>query len=130
MWKDQYVNRYFNILLKYHSKVIIELAGHDHYADLRYHSSQGMPSDLSIEDASSKFNFHNLLVAPGITPNKAQQPGFAVFEINSGVPENLQMTFLDITKFIGTVSSVPSYKELKWLHTDFSSTYGLKQLDA
>jgi len=89
-----------------------------------------MPSDLDIQDASSKFDFHNLFVAPGITPNKEQQPGFAVFEVNNGVPENLSMTFLDITKFIGTVSSVPSYKNLKWLHTDFASDYGLKKLDA
>jgi len=109
MWKQEFVEKYFTTTLKYHDKIVMELVGHDHYADLRYHSSQGMPSDLNIKDASTKFNFHNLFVAPGVTPNKEQQPGFAVFEVNSGVAENLRMTFLDLTKFIGTVSSVPSF---------------------
>jgi len=59
LWHDSFTSSYFSTLLKYHDKVMIEVSGHDHYADLRYHSSQGMPSDLDIDDADDKFDFHN-----------------------------------------------------------------------
>ena len=77
-----------------HEAVAIEVMGHDHYADLRYHSSDNV---LDFDDTDTKFDFHNLFVAPGITPNKGNNPGVAMFEISSdGVPSNLQMEFIDL----------------------------------
>jgi len=90
-----------------------------------------MPSDLDIQDASEKFDFHNIIVAPGITPNKDQQPGITVLDVNNGIPENLRMTFLDLSKYIGSEwSQVPAFNEVDWLYVDFAAKYGLKQLDA
>jgi hypothetical protein len=52
------------MLRDYHDVVIIEVAGHDHYSDLRYHSSNNV---LELPDPAVKFNFHNILIAPGVT---------------------------------------------------------------
>jgi hypothetical protein len=59
--------------------VIIEVAGHDHYADLRYHSSNNV---LDLPDPAVKFDFHNILISPGVTTWDEQNPGVAYFEIN------------------------------------------------
>lgn len=35
-WKANYTTRYANIIRKYHNLIMLEVAGHDHVADLRY----------------------------------------------------------------------------------------------
>ena len=37
LWRDDYRDRYFNFLLKYKNQLVIEIAGHDHWEDLRYY---------------------------------------------------------------------------------------------
>jgi len=70
------------------------VTGHDHYADLRYHSSFNV---LDMEDTETKFDFHNLFVAPGVTPNKGNNPGVAMFEVtDDGLAHNLRMEFIDL----------------------------------
>ena len=64
---ETYSERYFQILRTFKDQIVIEVFGHDHYADLRYHSSDSVPG---LKDADPKFDFHNLFVAPGVTPNK------------------------------------------------------------
>ena len=68
--------------------------GHDHLADLRYHSSDNV---VGLPDSDVKIDFHNLFVAPGVTPWSGQNPGVAMFEISdAGVPSNLQLEFIDL----------------------------------
>mmetsp|Transcript_15023 Transcript_15023/g.18994 ORF Transcript_15023/g.18994 Transcript_15023/m.18994 type:complete len:177 (-) Transcript_15023:133-663(-) len=99
--------------------------GHDHYADLRYHSSDNV---LDLEHTDSKFDFHNMLVAPGITPNKGNQPGVAVFEVSdAGVPSNLRFEFMDLVSQVGA-SSV-DYSDIKFFSLDMAE-YGLTTLTA
>jgi hypothetical protein len=77
--------------------VAIEVWGHDHLSSLRYHSSEDV---LDFEDPEDKFDFHNFIVAPGITPEKGQNPGVATFEVTpEGVPTNLKYDFIDMTSF-------------------------------
>ena len=74
--------------------IIIEVGGHDHYADLRYHSTSNVKN---LQDITPESDFHNLLVAPGITPNKGQNPGVAHFQIDDNlVPTNHKMEFLNL----------------------------------
>ena len=47
-----------------HDLVVIEVVGHEHFSDLRYHSSDNV---LDMPNTSSKFNFHNMLITPGIS---------------------------------------------------------------
>ena len=39
MWDENLAETYFNIIQKYHDKIIIEVGAHDHFSDVRYHSS-------------------------------------------------------------------------------------------
>ncbi len=77
--KPECAKPYFSMLRDYHDVVIIEVAGHDHYADLRYHSSNNV---LDLPDPAVKFDFHNILISPGVTTWDEQNPGVAYFEIN------------------------------------------------
>ena len=50
-----------------------------------------------MDDTGLKFDFHNVFIAPGITPEKGNNPGVAMFEISEeGVPSNLQMEFINL----------------------------------
>lgn len=79
LWHDKYNNPYFQLLRDNHDLVVIEVGGHDHFADLRFHSSKGV---AELNDPSSLFNFHNLFVSPGMTPYGDSNPGVSMFEIN------------------------------------------------
>jgi hypothetical protein len=97
--------------------------GHDHYTDLRYHSSHGV---VDLPDTDVKFDFHNLFVAPGVSANKGNNPGVALFEVSADiVPTNLQFEFLDLVPQVGQ-SSV-SYSDLKFLSLKMSE-YGVTSL--
>lgn len=64
--------KYTDLLLEFKDRLIIEVSAHDHFADVRFHS------------AGSKGGFyHNLIVSPGISPIKNQNPGYAVFNIDA-----------------------------------------------
>ena len=67
MWNDKYVLNYLQTLRTYADQVVIEVSGHDHYADFRYHSSWNIKE---LDNTPEEFSFHNLIVAPGISPNK------------------------------------------------------------
>jgi hypothetical protein len=61
------------MFLQYKDRIVIEVSGHDHFADIRYHSDGA---------SSNKQFYHSILISPGISPNKNQNPGVAVFEID------------------------------------------------
>ena len=95
----EFNTRYFDILSKYSDKIIIEGVAHDHYSDLRYHSSVGTSSN-------SKSFYHSMLVSPGVTPIDGQNPGVAVFDINDGVASNLVLHFVELERTYGW-NSIP-----------------------
>ena len=122
MWKDAANTQYFATLRDYHEQVVIEVVGHDHFSDLRYHSSFNV---CDLPDTDVEFNFHNLLVSPGVTPRDGSNPGVTTFEITEDlVPQNLRMEFLNLND---TLSESP---KLTWNSVDFAQVWGLKQLDA
>jgi len=83
---------------------------------------------LDIPDPKDEFNFHNMFVAPGVTPNKEQNPGVAIFEVTSdGVPHNLRFEFMDI--YSQYFSSSVEYSDLKFNSLDMSE-YGLTEITA
>jgi hypothetical protein len=94
----------------------MEVGGHDHFADLRFHESTGV---ADIKDAKTEFNFHNLFVSPGMTPYGDSNPGVAMFELTSDfVPQNLKMEFLNLDATFG-MQSVP-YSEAVWWSVDYA----------
>jgi len=84
-WQAEELNKstcaeaYFSLLRDYHDVVLIEVSGHDHYADLRYHSSNNV---FDSADTDVKFDFHNILISPGVTPWDKSNPGVTLFEID------------------------------------------------
>ena len=54
---------YFKIMEKYKDRIIIELAGHDHFLSLRSH-----------KEAENDY-FHNIMVNPSITAWYKNNPG-------------------------------------------------------
>lgn len=95
---------------------MIEVYAHDHYADLRYHSSHNV---LDLPDLDPKFDFHNIFIAPGITPNKGNNPGMAVFEVSDdGVPSNLAFEFMDLVPQLGADSV--AYEDVQFLSLPMS----------
>jgi len=87
LWKEEPTKEYNELLRDYHENIVIEVGAHDHYADLRYHSSHNVPD---LKDTSEQFYFHNIVINPGITPNKGQNPGIAMLEIDeNNLPINV-----------------------------------------
>jgi hypothetical protein len=125
LWHDKYNNPYFQMLRDNHDLVVMEVGGHDHFADLRFHTSKNV---AELKDLSgSTFNFHNLFVSPGMTPYGNSNPGVSKFELNSDfVPQNLRMEFLDLDYTIGK-QSVP-YSEAKFWTVDYAKDYGVTDL--
>jgi hypothetical protein len=93
---------YFEILDKFSDKIILEIYGHDHFGDLRYHTN------------AAGVNNHNFMVTPGMTPNKKQNPGSAVINFINNVPQSPKFVFLDLEKTYG-MSSVPAASALHFL---------------
>lgn len=126
LWHDDYNTEYFKLLRDYHEQVIIEVVGHDHYSDLRYHSSNNV---AGLEDTDDSFDFHNVLVAPGVTPYDNSNPGFAKFTISDDlVPTALHMEFLNLQATLGQDSV--AYAEIDWWSVDFSKMWDVTDIDA
>ena len=92
---------YFGLLSEFRDNIVIEVCAHDHYADVRYHSSGNT--------TAKKFFFHNLIVSPGVTPIDGSNPGFGVFEVDATtfIPRNLELHFLPLEKTYGW-KSIPT----------------------
>ena len=65
MWHSEANARFFELLLKYAGQIAIEVGGHEHVTDIRYHSTDGL---YNSQSPPSQANFHNILIAPGVTP--------------------------------------------------------------
>ena len=82
--------------------MIIELAGHDHFASLRTHQ------------IDSNDYFHNLLVAPSITPWYKNNPGVSSLAVNDDlIPCKLRTTFLNLDRTIGK-EEVTAFEDLEF----------------
>jgi hypothetical protein len=88
---------------------------------LRYHSSNNV---ADLPDTDDKFDFHNMLVSPGITAYDNSNPGVTTFEITEDlIPHNLRMEFLNLKDTIGKPAG---YTNLKWNPVDFAKMWNLK----
>jgi hypothetical protein len=94
LWHPDETRKYFEILRKNQSKVLIEVGAHDHLPALKYHSASGV---LNLPDPEVDFLFHNMLIAPSVTPMRGTNPGMAHFEVDDGIVHGLQYEFLDLS---------------------------------
>ena len=105
------------MLDEYKDRIVIELAGHDHFASLRTHKSTVNPDE----------KYHNLFVAPSITPWYSNNPGVTSFENDDFVPKKLRTTFMNLNQTIGQHEVLPKedieFRELVW-----EDQYGIDEL--
>ena len=80
LWTEDYTRRFASILERYSDRIIIELSGHEHLGDFRYHEGsifykgsplmKGVSSDeekaLNLSFVGPK-RYHNMLIDPGLT---------------------------------------------------------------
>ena len=75
LWKEEPAAEYFRILEQYADKIIIEISGHDHIPSLRVHEKQNTEGEY----------FHNIFIAPSITPWYHNNPGVTSLEISDSL---------------------------------------------
>jgi len=84
---------------------MLEVAGHDHIADLRY-SDQKYSNDTK----GSNYSFHNIIVAPSTTLSSKSMSGYTIFKVDPEtlIPNSLKMVFLPINS---TIAPNPSKQQ-------------------
>jgi len=104
------------LLEDYRDKIIFEVAGHDHLADVR-----------TVKVDNSDDYYLNKVIFPGWTSATSNQPGFATFwyDTETSKATDLKLTFANLQDTIGKPETMP-YTDLKWLNVDFDSQFGLK----
>ena len=123
MWEDLPNTVYFDLLHRFKDRVVIELAGHDHFASLRSH------------EATDGSFYHNIFVAPSITPWYSNNPGVSSFRIEKRdadgdwVPLGLRSTFLNLNATIGLEAPLP-LDQLDFRELDFEKDFGLVDMSA
>ena len=111
---------------KYQDKIILEVAGHDHFGSLRYHETKAG----DWEGTSGSSLFHNFLVAPSITAWYGNNPGVTVLEVGDDlIARNLKSSFLNLEATIGRVDDTP-YSELEFRNLDWTVDFGVQDLTA
>ena len=74
----------------------MEFSGHDHFSSLRVHKE------------ATKDKYHNIFIAPSITPWYANNPGVTSLELSADlVPHNLHSTFLNLNTTFGHSEPLP-----------------------
>ena len=106
-------------MLKYKDKVVIELAGHDHWEDFR----MNIDSDGNM--------FRNMFIATGVGLDHKQLPGFNTMKIDevTVMPKEFKETILDVTKAYG-MDTAPPLDSLPVHTIDFAKDYGLNEYSA
>ena len=70
LWTSDYTRSFAQILERYADKVVIEISGHEHVADVRYHNGSVFSSSLTNNTTRSNegpFRYHNMVINPGVT---------------------------------------------------------------
>ena len=96
LWNDKPNTIYFDVLERNKDKILIELAGHDHLASLR------------AAMADDERAYHNIFIAPSITPWYKNNPGVSSFEVTGQLmPQNLRSTYLNLQQTFGYEEPLP-----------------------
>jgi len=117
LWDTNWNKKYFDLLKDNKDRLVIELAGHDHWEDLRMYLDK---------DGNA---YRNMFVATGVGMDHNQLPGFNTMKIDgkTSVPKDLKEYILDITPTFG-MDSLPKLDELNVRTVDFAKDFGIEDL--
>ena len=138
LWSDEASEAYLQVLRDFKHRILLEVAGHDHFSSLRthresedeyYHNLVMMGLRLAMISRCEKVCVGAyLFMAPSITAWYKNNPGVSSFQINDDlVPVSLRQTFLNLKPTIGRDEALP-YEELEFRSLDYEAQYGLKGL--
>jgi sphingomyelin phosphodiesterase acid-like 3 len=103
MFKDDYTQKYVDLLRKYAKTIQYNVTGHSHFADFR------LGGNVAI------------LIAPSISADKSNNPAFQIYDVNaSGTVTNIAQYSLDLT------AAKPIWTKL----LDFDKTFHEKEITA
>jgi hypothetical protein len=121
LWTDDYTYRFGLILERFASKIIIELSGHEHTADVRYHLGSALFNSTTLKKTHKHHShavkqyslpayYHNMIINPGATSFDGANPGYTMFDLDIKrlVAMNLKMSFFGIEKTYSWTSPYPS----------------------
>lgn len=130
LWNSYPTKLYFDILAEYSNKIIMEVGGHDHLSSLRYHCKKDIIETLKHVDSNDEdFLFHNIVIAPSMTPWYSNNPGTGMFQIRDTdlIPFGLKHSFLNLRPTLGQEAPTP-FDKLEFRHLDFEKEFGLTEL--
>lgn len=91
VWTEEYVRDYTAILERFSDRIVVELSGHEHMADIRYNNGSALYNTSSLYTGLSPqqkqdlvgfigpARYHNMLIHPGVTAFDGQNPAFTKF---------------------------------------------------
>jgi hypothetical protein len=111
--------KFIDLFKKYQHKVILEIAGHDHWEDLRM-----IKTRRGVE-------YRPLLILTGVSPVFGQLPGFNTLKINTEkyIATNLVEYSLDITKTYG-MKKYPIFEDIPKNVLNYSMEFNITELTA
>lgn len=97
LWFSTNNDHYFDLFEANQKQIVIEIAGHDHWEDVR------------VFNRDTKGAMRNIFIAAAVSPDHGQLPGFNTFKVDldTFVPFDVVQTNSDITSVYGK-SSIPS----------------------
>jgi hypothetical protein len=104
LWMKDQETHYFDLFQQHQDRIILEVAGHDHWGDVRYNDAkEGV--------------YRNMFIPIAVGMNQGNLPGFSTFTIDKDTfePSGLEISSLDIQATYGLteippLSSIPKYK--------------------
>ena len=136
------VRRFASILERFPQKIIIEISGHEHLCDVRYHNGslffpqspllKNLPRNEQLQylNFTGPKRYHNMLISPGVTSFDGQNPGYTVMQLNltSQIAYDLKMTFLPIDKTYNWTMPFPDVMTWPWNVLNFTEYIGINEI--
>ena len=109
MWVEKY-NTIFRerILERFKDKILLEVAGHEHFGDIRY-SHKGSDNKEFLKENEKDIS-HLLVVCPSVSPDTWVNPGYATFNLdeNNLIVKDLNFTFLHLESTYNSTLAYPN----------------------
>mmetsp|Transcript_8277 Transcript_8277/g.12364 ORF Transcript_8277/g.12364 Transcript_8277/m.12364 type:complete len:664 (-) Transcript_8277:235-2226(-) len=99
LWKDEYVQKYYDIITKYKDIIATQLYGHIHSDEFRLISSPPLTSSSSSNTSSSSSSLPPMLLHGSITPLYGSNPNFRImtYDTISGTILDYDVYSIDIS---------------------------------
>jgi hypothetical protein len=101
LWNETFTREFGRIVETYSDRILIEISGHEHLADVRYSNGSVIFNNTPGANLTGPKLFHNMLIAPGVTAFDGSNPGLTTLKLDlkRHIMHDLNMHFLPIEHF-------------------------------